>query len=186
MYPGLLSVVNQKSTQDKNCPLRTYSRIALIFKLSVGRDIAAWRTKPLTCFTHPVLQSITNTPNRTRCILFGCESPPNFREEQMAYQIFSILTLWITNKINIHGSLLCLYQKSCSYLCLKSHFFARARAPEYRDSLQVTGEAPYCARYWLCRVTTWSDHASIITKMKIQNEYLQSKQPTALFYMGRT
>ena len=54
---------------------------------------------------------------------------------------------------------------------------------EYNDWFQVTAGAPYCARYWLCRVTTWLDNESIVvTNMKIRNEYLQLKQPTVTVF----
>ena len=88
-------------------------------------------------------------------------------------------------KISIH---LYVYAKeNCSYLCSNIHVCAWASATEYCDWLQITAGAPYCWRYWLCRVTTWSENeTSIITKMKIQNEYLQFKQHTALCDMGRT
>ena len=78
-------------------------------------------------------------------------------------------------------------KKSCSYVCSNLHARAWDCEEENSDWLKVTGGAPNCRRRWLCRLTTWSENASsIITKMKIQNEYLQFKQPTALCDIGRT
>ena len=119
---GIIICCNvRKVCKIKLSPSDSQSYNANFRTVGLAYDIATERTELLTCFIHPRFQSRIYCRSRSPCKLFGRESPSKFREEQMAYQIFSVCTSRITNKkISIH---LYVYtkKKSCSYLCSNLH-----------------------------------------------------------------